>query len=98
MNYPKFELPIIKPVLPEISTNKKYGFGKEAQLVREEIGNFDISSCQAMKLLKIQFGDSLRTSEIKGIINAVSIYLESKNIYLPKLSRNAKRSFLLFTC
>lgn len=77
------------------SDSKKYGAGKEATMVRDEIGDFDITSSKAMTILKTKFGNSLRTTELKGIIYSITDYLEQKKVYLPKLTRNAKRSFLL---
>lgn len=73
----------------------KFGEGKEAIMIREEIGDFNINSSDAMKLIKEYFGDSLRISEIKGIINATRDYLSQKNINLPKLTRNENRNFQL---
>lgn len=74
---------------------KKYGSGKEASMIRDEMGDFDPLNSDAMKLLKENFGDSLRTNELKGIINSLRSYLVIKGIELPKLTRNANRSFLL---
>lgn len=73
----------------------KFGEGKEAIMIREEIGDFNINSSDAMKLIKEYFGDSLRIFEIKGIINATRDYLSQKNINLPKLTRNENRNFQL---
>lgn len=74
---------------------KKYGEGKEAAMIRDEMGGFDPMSSEAMQFLKINFGNSLRLSELKGIINAVREYFSSKGVFLPKLSRNANRNYQL---
>lgn len=84
-----------KTKIKKFDTKKKYGEGKEAAMIRGEMGNFDPMSSDAMQLLKIYYGNSLRLSEIKGIINAIRDYLYLKGIFLPKLSRNANRNYQL---
>lgn len=74
---------------------RRYGDGKEANMIRDELGDFDLISSEAMKLIKDNFGESLRINELKGIINAIREHLSKKGITLPKLSRNANRSFQL---
>lgn len=76
-------------------SKKKYGEGKEAAMIRDEMGNFDPMTSNAMRLIKAYYGNSLRLSELKGIINAIREYLYQKDIFLPKLSRNANRNYQL---
>lgn len=76
-------------------SKKKYGEGKEAAMIRDEMGNFDPMTSDAMRLIKAYYGNSLRLSELKGIINAIREYLFQKDIFLPKLSRNANRNYQL---
>lgn len=101
---PQIQLDLIDNIIsinnaPNINctNNKKrsYGNGKEAIMIRGDIGDFDLVSSEAMKLIKRNFGESLRLTELKGIINAVREHLSKKGIYLPRLSRNANRSFQL---
>lgn len=81
--------------ITNIGNKRRYGDGKEASMIRDEIGDFDLNSSEAMELIKKNFGGSLRITELKGIINAIRDHLSKKNIYLPKLTRNANRSFQL---
>lgn len=79
----------------KMDSKKKYGEGKEAAMIRDEMGDFDPMSSKAMQTIKAYYGNSLRLSEIKGIINAIRDYLYQKGIFLPKLSRNANRNYQL---
>ncbi|OHT14367.1 hypothetical protein TRFO_15288 [Tritrichomonas foetus] len=73
----------------------KYGHGKEAMTIRDELKGFNPSTSQAMMLVKQNFGTSVRLSEIKALLNSIIEHLKPKKIYLPKLTRNENRSYPL---
>lgn len=82
--------------LIEPSRKQKYGKGSEAKLIKEAIGDFDVNNSTAYKKVIQQFGKSVRLSEILGVLNSIHMYLKmKKNIILPPISRNEKRSFPL---
>ncbi|KAK8858239.1 hypothetical protein M9Y10_013340 [Tritrichomonas musculus] len=81
--------------LSNFEFKSNYGKGKEAHMIRNEIGDFDLMKSDAMKLLRQYYGYSLRITELKGLINAVRDYMGRKGVNMPKLSRNANRSFQL---
>jgi hypothetical protein len=73
-----------------------YGEGSEAQAIREEIGDFDFGSSIALHEMFRLFGPHLRLMELKGIVLAVREFIKLKYaIELPRLTRNAKRSYPL---
>jgi hypothetical protein len=75
---------------------KQYGSGWEAKTVHEELGDFAYSKSPAYGLVTECFGSTLRLKELKGIVYFAKDFLETHTgIKLPKISRNAKRSFPL---
>lgn len=90
---------LLKELKTNINGNKrkeKYGKGEEAKIIKEELGDFNVSESKAYKEIYKKFGRSIRFSELLGILNSINIYLQiKKNISLPHISRNEKRSYPL---
>ncbi len=83
-------------------TASKYQYKKtpkqmraEAQNVKNRLGSFDFRKSVAHKRLQQNFGRDLSMKELIDIINALSAYLNTKGIVLPKLDRFEKRSYPL---
>lgn len=82
----------------ETKKNRKeiYGKNTEAKVIKEEISDFNFTESTAYKHIIGKFGKSIKFVELLGIINAIDLFLKNtKNIALPLLSRNEKRSFPL---
>lgn len=93
----KYVLPIINPDIDIPKKRKQiYGKGIEAKVIKDELGDFDCSQSIAYRQIIDQFGKSVRFSELLGILNSIQMVLQiKKNIALPQISRNEKRSFPL---
>jgi hypothetical protein len=78
------------------SRSTHYGDGFEAQAVRKEIGNFQYETSRGFQAVQQNFGSTIRLLELKGIVMSAIHYVKRRHrTVLPKLSRNAKRSFPL---
>lgn len=82
----------------ETNQNRKeiYGKGNEAKIIKEKLGDFDVCKSNAYKNVISHFGRSVRLSELLAVLGSIDILLQIKrNISLPKITRDEKRSFPL---
>jgi hypothetical protein len=71
----------------------RYRKGTEAQAIKEEIGNFQFETSRGYFLITRLFTDKILVSELRNLLEAARIVLRRRRqIDLPPLSRNAKRS------
>lgn len=80
----------------KINLKKRYGTGIEANLIKKDLGGFDVYHSRAFNAVRNTFGRSVRLNELLGIINSIDVYMQRKGLSgLPRLTRNEKRSFAL---
>jgi hypothetical protein len=96
---PAFPVLSIHPELPRIKVTcrkAKYGHGREAETIRKDLDGFDRDQSPASNAVRAAFGSTLRLRELRGIVDTIRAWWQvNDGTYLPPLSRNAKRSFLL---
>ena len=72
------------------------GSGREALAVKQDLDGFEFKHSVAYSIITQKFGKRLHLAELKGLITITRGYLmETRQVELPPLSRNAKRSFPL---
>ncbi len=83
---------------PYLQKSKKaiYGKGKEANNVKEKLGDFDFYHSKAYETVINNFGRSVRLCELLGIIDSIRQYAFIKSCQtIPVSNRDEKRSFPL---
>jgi hypothetical protein len=91
---------ILPPLLPINASRQRpkrvYGEGWEAQVVRDELKDFDYKASEAWRAITDHFGVNLRLPELKGIIYGIIQHINNlSGVRLPMPSRNAKRNLPL---
>jgi hypothetical protein len=75
---------------------KHFGSSWVEQTIPAELGDFDYSTSVAYNQIRTLFGSTIRLCELKYVVYFVSQFLErDAGVKLPRLSKNAKRSFPL---
>jgi hypothetical protein len=100
LRYVPFSQVILPPLIPKPVPTKppkgSYGEGREAQVVRDELGDFDYATSVAWKAITDYFGVNLRLRELKGIVFGLIHHIQNlSGVELPMPSRNAKRNLPL---
>jgi hypothetical protein len=71
----------------------RYGKGLEARAIKQEIGNFEIHTSHGYFLITRLFTEKILVTDLRNVVEAARTLLHyRRQIDLPPLSRNAKRS------